>query len=285
MVVARTERLLPLLLLVAGCSQPAKPTAPTIVTLHEGTPVQLILLKPLESGVAKSGDPIPLMVAEDVRDDSGVLLIAKGSPARGRVTWSRRADLTSLVTNRPARLEIVADEATAVDGQAIILGAGGGGKGEAIAFTRANVGDSLAGAALDALWDDADSRAFIEKLNEGIEKGDWGDLLDSKGSADILQRVADRVGMPETKALVEKNEVQRAKSVLRDVTAGRVAQGLVGGESAMAIAAVAELAKLAGGVGSRLSRTLDAPNIRAPIGTPIKVYVAQDTMVRAPAKS
>lgn len=282
--VAKSWWCLPCLLALAGCSGTATGPATVVVTLHEGTRVPLILLKPLESGKAQTGDPVPLIVAEDVRDRSGVVLIAKGSPARGFVTWSRRADLTSLVTNRPARLEIVVDEAKAVDGQRIVLTAAEGLHGKGIAFTRSNVGDARAGAALEALWGEAESRAFVEKLSEGIEKGDWGDLLDSKESAQLLKRVADRVGMPETSSLLEKNELQRAKATLREVTAGRVAEGLVGGEGAVAVAAVAELTKLAGGVGSRLSRTLDAPNIRAPIGTPVVVNVAQDTMVRA-AKS
>ncbi|MCW5943373.1 MAG: hypothetical protein KIS66_14170 [Fimbriimonadaceae bacterium] len=281
----RARWLVPGALLLAGCFGPKQPAGPQVLTLHEDTPVSLILLKPLESGVAKTGDPVPLMVTEDVLDTTGAVLIPKGSPARGRVTWSRKADLTSLVTNRPARLEIVVDEATAVDGQKIVLGAGAKRKGEAIAFTRSNVGDARASDALEALWGEADSREFVEKLAEGLEKGDWGDLLDTKESSALLKRVAERVGMPETANLVDRNQMERARSALREVTAGRVAEQLVGGEGAIAITAVAELAKLAGGVGSRLSRTLDAPNIRAPIGTPVTAYVAQDTMVRARAKS
>ena len=71
-------------------------TAPTVaptsnqVSIPEGTPVHLALLKELKSGGNKGGEDVPFEVSQDVYGPGRVLLIAANTPAYGKIQESSR---------------------------------------------------------------------------------------------------------------------------------------------------------------------------------------------------
>jgi len=100
------------------------------------TPISIVLLDHLQSGVNRKGSRINFKVAADVCDSNGNILIEKGTPAYGTVISSRKRGYFG----RRGSLEISIDFTTSVDGQNIALNgqkksAGGGNKALGIAAT------------------------------------------------------------------------------------------------------------------------------------------------------
>ena len=60
------------------------------ITIPDGTPVHLSLLKELKSGGNKAGEEVPFEVSRDVYSTSHTLLIAADTPAFGKILQSNR---------------------------------------------------------------------------------------------------------------------------------------------------------------------------------------------------
>lgn len=86
------------------------------VKIQLKTPVRLLVEETLSSGTAKSGEPLKLLVAEDVLVESHVV-IAKGAPASGRTTAVKKKSFP----NYNGKIEFTVDSVRAVDGQTISL--------------------------------------------------------------------------------------------------------------------------------------------------------------------
>jgi len=87
------------------------------VKLAEGTEIQFKLKEELASGRSKVGDEVRAEVARDVKGPNGELLIARGAPARGRVTESRGAR----TFGGRGRLDFTIETVKAVDGTDVRL--------------------------------------------------------------------------------------------------------------------------------------------------------------------
>src|SRR4051812_8548047 len=113
-------------IVMAGCGpQPiAKPADPVTVALPASSVVSLVLMQNLVAGRTPEGSEVTLMVASDVRDSAGHILIPRGKLATGKVVWSRGQDTLDALSNRPPRLTISVDETQTVDGQTVALSAG-----------------------------------------------------------------------------------------------------------------------------------------------------------------
>ena len=80
---------IPLCLLVAGCGANNAGTSGAssakTARLAKGTEVSLVLLRQIEAGSSREGLLVPFMVAEDVKDADGSVLVPKGAIAEGEV--------------------------------------------------------------------------------------------------------------------------------------------------------------------------------------------------------
>jgi hypothetical protein len=94
---------------------PSNPDLSGFVNVEMKTPVRLLVDESLTSKTANSGQTVPLVAAEDVLVNSKVV-IAKGSPASGRITVVEKRGM-----NHPGKLEVTVDSVRAVDGHNIPL--------------------------------------------------------------------------------------------------------------------------------------------------------------------
>lgn len=111
---ARTAFAAAVLALAAGHVSPV-----AAAELPQGTSVRLVLQDRLKSGADKKGDSVELVVAENVFDQRGQVLIEKGAPASGTIIRSRKAGFVG----REGRIAFSIDSATAVDGSVVRLAA------------------------------------------------------------------------------------------------------------------------------------------------------------------
>lgn len=86
-------------------------------TIARDERVKLTLLDDLRSGRSKRGTRVLYDVAEDVMNETGTVLIRKGTKAYGVITQSRAADIRGV----RGILEIQLDHTTAVDGSRVSL--------------------------------------------------------------------------------------------------------------------------------------------------------------------
>jgi hypothetical protein len=269
---ARILLLLVAALAVASCG----PKKPETVVLAKGTPVRLMLLAELHAGQAEEGQVVPLMVAEDVRDAKGRILLRKGEPASARVARSRGAGALSGLINQPARLSILLDQTKAADGTQVLLSAEPSGKRDAeYAFTRSNTGYPRA-------WEQAlgdDRRELLQRLVEMIAENRGGNLANDPASDELVRQLADRLGLTGTQALAAKGELDKATGLLGQIANGNVNPSLLASAGLSTVTALVELTKLASFATDRLSGMLKGRTIRAHFGTELTAYVAQDARV------
>lgn len=114
-------------------AEPAKTPTPVLqFGLADGTPLKLKFKRSISSKDANLGETVEFEVAEDVLVGNKVV-IAKGAPAKGKVTKVRGAGMLG----RKGKLEIAVEEVTLVTGERVSIRgnqqAGGGHAGGIIA--------------------------------------------------------------------------------------------------------------------------------------------------------
>ncbi|MBX3120248.1 MAG: hypothetical protein KF784_14375 [Fimbriimonadaceae bacterium] len=274
--------------LVSGCGSGSSAKAETPeaaksraveVTLTKGQPVQLMLAKRLDAGSCKQGDYVPLLVAEDLQDAAGNIVFPRGSVVDGEVTWSRSEGTLSGVMGQPARLEIKLKGLKLDSNHFVALCADADDSEKAYAFNRSNTG--VAGTEstrLEQLLQEEVSRQTLEKVSMMFNGEDVD--LDSEESKAALDRIAQELGLNQTKRTVEsgRSGISGVNDSIRQLQKGNLLT-LANGEGALALGAVMELANLAGQVGGKLSASLKGRTIRAYPGTRLTAYVTEDSKV------
>jgi len=107
----------PVVVTLAQSQQPEAVKSATAAVLKEGTLVLLQTQEKLVSGQVAEGAPVRYKIMRDVVGPGGVLLVAYGDFAEGRVTRSRRRGMFG----KAGQLEFTVDSATAVDGTRVPL--------------------------------------------------------------------------------------------------------------------------------------------------------------------
>ena len=272
-----------LLVVAVGCGPKEVAEPPKVVTrkvhVAPGLEVRAVLLSELTSGGSNEGDDVPMMVAEDIRDASGAVVVVKGTPLLGKVTWSRAEGALGALTNQPARLNFKFDTVPAVDGTALKLSAVTG-EAKDYELNRDNTGKTEPSAQLEKLAEDTTNEQALEAVRELFDKGD-ASKLDSPETRQKLSAIAQQMGLANTSKLIEKNEVDKMNDLVRQLRQGGTVAALASGGSATLVDAALELANVAGQVGSRLGRMLGGRNIKAYVGTPVKAYVIEAAEVTA----
>ncbi len=286
----------------AGCQPPegGPDSVARYGTLSAGTELVLSLLRQLEAGRAREGEKVPLVVSRDVRDAQGNVLIPQGSVVNGEVSWSRSEGSLSGIANQPARLAIRVPEMRTPDGEEVRLVAHLDKPDEPFMFTRANTGlpDGNGLSTIDGgepaerrpeIPDMARSlhRQEMERVRAEIESalssGDFDRLADKEFRL-AFERVADRLGLPETKKIVEAKTGERcdldsAKAFVHGVESGTLVK-LAAPEFAAGLSALKELGIVAREIDSKVRGMLKGRTIRAYVGTPVRVFVAESKRMR-----
>ncbi len=271
--------------LLAGCTaaqEAAPPKALQVVRIEAGTPVKAILMKELTSGGTDEGEEVPLMVSEDVKDANGRVLLPKGSPMMGKVTWSRSEGTLGSLLNQPARLKMRVESVKAGDGTLVKLSAEKG-KFQEAEFNRENTGKVMASARLEELAGDKANDVALQAIRDMFEKGEVA-KLDSPETKAQLASIAQQMGLATTSKVMEENQVNKVADLVMQIRRGTGLANLATGGSATLVDAALELAGVAGQIGDRLGRVIGGRNIRAFVGTPIDFYVLEAVDVKVGEK-
>lgn len=272
-------------LAVAGCrnEKPAEAAPKPVVTtvLGSGVAVPLVLLKTLESGVDEVGSEVPLLVSEDVKDAEGRILIQKGTPAQGRVTWSRREEMLGGLTNRPARLKFELMATVAADGQAIDLCADPKKTDEPYELNRGNTGRPRAARELEAMFEDERDQAVLKAMNEVFE-GKEAELLELQDSKDRLARIGRELNLPGLTSLAQQGQVGKVRPLLEHLRRGgpinEVARHLQSDNPALT--AMMEWTGISSAISERMEGFAHGRNIKAYVGTPVQGFVETAATVK-----
>lgn len=273
---------------LAGCQPAPKPEAPSVpapkvVQLAAGTAVPLLLLNSLESGISREGEEVPFLVREDVKDAGGTVLITKGTPAQGRVTWSRREEMLGGLMNRPARLKCQILATVAIDGQAVDLVVDAAKPGEPYEFNRSNTGQKPASQQVQALLEDPKDRALIQAVAETLEGKDAA-ILQLESSQERLAQLGRELNLPGLTNLAQQQEVGKVRPLLERLRGNGPINEVAryAHTNVPALDAVMELTGVANALGARLDGITHGRNIKAYIGTPVDVFVKTGVSVRVP---
>ncbi len=256
---------------------------PPEVRLERGTPVELLLLTPLTSGGSKVGDEVKLVAAQDVTAPDGRVVVAQGAPARARVAQSRGATVVSVLANQPARLALEGLSVEAVDGQSLALG---GPDGEVtFSLTQANTRPEGAAPDLGALATDPEAQAYLKGLAARALSGKAPTPQEERAGQEQLRRIAERHGMPSTEKMLgdPKKGTSDTAGVIERLQQGDVS-GLTGVELVVAAQAAGEVLNLASTVDQSLRGIFKGPNVRANVGTVLKLEFAEAATVRSRAQ-
>lgn len=248
--------------------------------LVKGTEVELMLLTALTSGGSKEGTPVTIVVAKDVKDEKGRIVIPQGEKLEGKVTRSRGGTAVASLINQPARLEVSIGAVKAgLSGTPVKLTDRDGGNYE---FTLSNTDPEIARSKVADLWNDKGAQDALKGLASGLTQGK---LPDNKQ----LDEVANRLGLEDTKKALEGGVTQNQNSgqstnladAITKLQAGDIA-ALSGVDLALAGRALNELNAVARGVDRQLRGQIKGRNIEANIGTPLILTVAETVTVTVP---
>lgn len=242
------------------------------LSLEAGTPVELLLLRPLHSGDVEVGDEAELIVTEDVKDDEGNVCVPMGSTARLEVVRSREGSVASSLVNQPARLE-VRFVSVSVDGTNVPLCAERDDPMQSLELTRDTASRGEASEALRALWEHPETQEFLSHLSDRMN-GEGGDDFDDPDSRRIMKDVAQQLGLQAMSKVGADGE-----SVGSLLDTARRARSISVTEVGLALQAISELGRVAGGVDRGLRSSIKGRNIKVPIGTRLTAYVARDTKI------
>jgi hypothetical protein len=241
---------------------------PTPAAPEVGTEVPLMLIKELESGVTPEGSPVSFIVTEDVRSSGGTA-IKEGTIVRGKVSWTRRERMMDGLAGRPARLNVEFDPIHSQHGFTVMLG--GDEEDNSYAFNRSNTGpvsNIPVPKENNTKGQDIVESVRQKLLSEDVELTD-DDLRK------VLDAYAGEMRLEATGRIVAQNELKRMNQLIQIAKSNSGSADLLTGDLGLAVAAVSELTSLANHVGRQLDRALSGRNIKAYIGTPVRVKVVE----------
>jgi hypothetical protein len=257
------------------------PTEMIEILVPVGTEVPLVLVEKLESGGTEEGENATFVTARDVVVDDGIVIPA-GRSVQGEVVWSRAANVASDIINQPARLQVMFESVELANGERISLSGKATESAEPYEFNRENTGRELSQDTLTRLWDSPDTRQLMEHLAKGMSGEEELDL--DREDAEQLEFIARELGLDETSQMLENGDssaVEELERALQRAQGGDLS-GFESPEAMLAVAAISELGNLASGVDRSLRGIFKGRNIRAYVGTPVTVYIAEPLEIEVP---
>lgn len=246
---------------------------PFPVVLPPNTEVQLMLLKPADSGQSQVGERIPCLVAEDVKSPSGYVVIPKGAGALIEVTRARQGSAMGILANQPARLEVKFISTLAVDKTPVELGTGTDQESLEITYDMTEKGTVVD--VVKGLWNHSETQESLKSLNSAFSTGQWK-APDFKKA---LEDVASQSDMPQTAKALKSDESWRKLSETAGKVAGGDLSGLSGSEAVLALGALKEIGKVTGSVSGFLQNAVKGRNLTLPVGSVLTAKTASEEKI------
>lgn len=221
------------------------------------------------------GREATFVVASDVMVGEHIA-IPEGTQVKAIVTASRGAGALSSMLNEPARLSV---EFGPIDlGSVSVALANPERKGTAIyAFTRENTGIPANSFLAEAMKNE-DKKAALAALADLVEgaSADGRRIDDEK-----LRELVDELRLQRVKSMIDSADSAERKSdqIAGIIRALRTGASLSTGDIGIALGAIEELGGVAGEVTGTLKGIFKGRNIRAYVGTKVRMVVASDVTV------
>jgi hypothetical protein len=238
-----------------------------------GTPIRLMLLKEISSSTSMPGDLVPLVVTHDIEVD-GKVLIAEGTMAFAKVSWSRREGaLSAAIFDKPARLCLTLDHLKDLDGHEINLSPQPG-KHTDLSITRemtAKVSDKDP-TEYASSWRTSSTRPPMAKVHDLFT--DTANSMTEKEAEVLIQH---NVQMPFVQEAIRTGTFGLTVNFIRDIKHGHAFEVLLSLSPAtrpalMAIRAFREFGKVSSGVRNYISGRFKGRNIKGAVGVELTVY-------------
>lgn len=276
-----------LIVAAAGCQgkqeAPTPASAPKVVEVEipSGTKVTAVLLKQLESGIDDEGTEFPMLVAEDVKDPQGHVLIRQGTPMQGRVTWSRREGTLSGLMNQPARLKFAFESTVASDGTGLDLCADPKQPDEAYELNRGNTGLLSNRKQIEEIASDEKNGQALAAMQDLFENGDSA-KLETEESRQRLAMIAQKLNLPGIAQVAQQNEMGKVKRLLDQLRQGASLSKLAPAatQGPVGLTAIMEMADVCRSVNDRMNHATHGRNIKAYVGTPLTAYTKSAVKVK-----
>lgn len=246
---------------------------PFPVVLPADTEVQLMLLKPLDSGESQVGERVPCLVAEDVKSPSGYVVIPKGAGALIEVTRARQGSALGVLANQPARLEVKFISTLAVDKTPVELGTGSEKESLEVTYDMTEKGTVVD--VVKNLWNHSETQESLKSLNNVFATGEWK-APDLKKA---LEDVAVQSEMPQTAQALKSDESWKRLSETAGKVAGGDLSGLSGGDAVLALGALREIGRVTGSVTGFLQGAIKGRNLTLPVGSVLKAKTSQEEKI------
>lgn len=264
----------------AGCGQPEPvaqtPPPPQFAEVPAGTEIQLQLLDSISSGDPE-GAGVPLVVAEDVRDRKGNVVVRRGSVFEGKIENSRSAGALSGLMNEPARLSISIPDLKAADGTTIAVRLNE--EDEPLHFGREETAKYAATSKLEGAMNEEAVARLLRQLAEDMEEGRTPNL-ESESGKELLGEVARALNLQDTAELLREDRASDIEKAIRAVKGGSMLDIASGGTAGSALGAAYEVINVAEEVRDRVAGVFKGRNIRAYAGMPVTAWTKEDVRVR-----
>jgi hypothetical protein len=240
-------------------------------------PIRLILLKELHSGGTPQGSVVPFMVDQNVTDENGNVLVKVGTPAYGRVVWSRREGaLSAPILDRPARLAVKLEQTYDANNKPLAITFGT--EDNQYQFTRENTSAADKDPQLEAAWKDPEKRAIIQKLVRNFS-GEQPQTL-TPSQQQLLLDQAKELSLTHTADLSRSGRLADLGSFVQKMRTAESLQSLYGSagpaiDAEALVAAVHEMATLTRASRGYVGGRLVGRNILASAGTVLDAYVVR----------
>lgn len=246
------------------------------LVIEDGLEVPLVLVTPLDSGGAKEGQEVKMVVPEDVKGKNGRVVIKQGAIATAKVTKSRGATLLSALSNEPARLEVQLVSVEAANGKTVALRSAK--TGQSYEFNQENTRFESKLNVVDAAGDPGAREVVVGMANRIITGQQMSDKDRAKAD-EQLNDLAKKYGLSSTQALLKEKggsgtRASDVAGIIQSVQKGDL-KGLTGLDVALAAKAAGEIVDLGSGIDSSLRGIFKGNNIHAKVGLPMKAYVAK----------
>lgn len=241
-------------------------------------PIQLVLLKELHSGGSPQGTVAPFMVAHDVTDDHGKVIVRAGTPAYGTVVWSRREGaLSAPLLAEPARLVVRLDKTYDASNNPVALFFDT--PDRTYMFTRQNTSEGDVDPAVKAAWMDPKQRAVVQTLVQNFT-GEKPQPL-SPAQTQLLVQQAKALALTNTAQLAQNGQLSALNGFVDELRASQSPEVVFGAagpgvDVAALVAAVQEMAQLTRRSRGYIGGRFVGRNIVAPAGTQVEAYVAEN---------
>jgi hypothetical protein len=238
-----------------------------------GTPVKVMLLRDISSTTSRIGDLVPMVVTEDVRCDSKVV-ISEGTMAFAKVKSCRREGaLSATLFDKPARLCLSLEHMRDDGGREVKLVPKPGKSGELQIVREMTVRAPRAEARdIEAAWENTTTRPVMDKVRRLFSDQA---VTFSKGEAETL--IEHNVPMPIVQQAIRAGAFDQVLGFIADLKHGRVLEALlsvtpVTRPALICVRAVRELGRLSGGIGNYINGRFKGRNIRCSAGVELIVY-------------